>query len=157
MLRDTRVLRAFPMLFLLALAALSLFDFVVSLCFLSMCWLCGARSITISQPCIVHWPQMLLGTSCHFRVVLTSKPHMYHGPTNVHLILTSTRTQMLQNDLHKLYKLADTNNMKFNANKFDLLLYGKRTGNKICNNLKIIWWFKYRREMTSQRSMNNDE
>ena len=34
-------------------------------------------------------------------------------------------TQMLQNDLHKLYKWADTNNMKFNANKFELLLFGK--------------------------------
>ena len=34
-------------------------------------------------------------------------------------------TQMLQNDLHKLYKLADTNNVKFNANKFELLRYGK--------------------------------
>ena len=32
---------------------------------------------------------------------------------------------MIQNDLHKLYKLADTNNMKFNANKFELLRYGK--------------------------------
>ena len=32
---------------------------------------------------------------------------------------------MLQNDLHKLYKLADTNNMKFNPNKFELLRYGK--------------------------------
>ena len=32
---------------------------------------------------------------------------------------------MLQNDLHKLYKLADTNDMKFNANKFELLRYGK--------------------------------
>ena len=32
---------------------------------------------------------------------------------------------MLQNDLHKLYKWADTNNMKFNANKFELLRYGK--------------------------------
>ena len=31
---------------------------------------------------------------------------------------------MIQNDLHK-YKLADTNNMKFNANKFELLRYGK--------------------------------
>ena len=27
-------------------------------------------------------------------------------------------TLMLQNNLHKLYKLADINNMKFNANKF---------------------------------------
>ena len=34
-------------------------------------------------------------------------------------------TQMLQNDLHKLYKCADENNMKFNANKFEHLLYGK--------------------------------
>ena len=34
-------------------------------------------------------------------------------------------TQMLQNDLHKLYKWADTNNMKFNANKFELLQYRK--------------------------------
>ena len=33
-------------------------------------------------------------------------------------------TQMLQNDLHKLYNWEDTNNMKFNENKFELLLYG---------------------------------
>ena len=32
---------------------------------------------------------------------------------------------MLQIDLHKLYKWADTNNMKFYANKFGLLRYGK--------------------------------
>ena len=32
---------------------------------------------------------------------------------------------MLQNDLHKLYKWADTNNMKFNGNKLKLLRYGK--------------------------------
>ena len=32
---------------------------------------------------------------------------------------------MLQNDLHKLYKWGDTNNMKLNANKFELLEYGK--------------------------------
>ena len=32
---------------------------------------------------------------------------------------------MLQNNLHKLYIWADTNNMKFNANKFELLQYGK--------------------------------
>ena len=34
-------------------------------------------------------------------------------------------TQMSQNDLHQLYKWADTNNMKFNANKFELLRFGK--------------------------------
>ena len=34
-------------------------------------------------------------------------------------------TQMLQNDLHTLYKWADTNNMKFNADKFKLLRYGR--------------------------------
>ena len=34
-------------------------------------------------------------------------------------------TEMLQKDLHKLYKWADTNNMKFNANKFKLLRYRK--------------------------------
>ena len=32
---------------------------------------------------------------------------------------------MLQNDLYKLNKCSDTNNMKFNANKFELLRYGK--------------------------------
>ena len=34
-------------------------------------------------------------------------------------------TQILQNDLQKLYKWANTNNMKCNANKFELLRYGK--------------------------------
>ena len=34
-------------------------------------------------------------------------------------------TQMLQYDLHMLYIWPDTNNMKFNANKFELLRYGK--------------------------------
>ena len=34
-------------------------------------------------------------------------------------------TQMLQNNLHKLYKWADTNNTKFNVNKFELLRYRK--------------------------------
>ena len=34
-------------------------------------------------------------------------------------------TQKLKNYLHKLYKWADTNNMKFNAKKFELLRYGK--------------------------------
>ena len=32
---------------------------------------------------------------------------------------------MQQNDLHKLYKWEDTNNIKFNANKFELPRYGK--------------------------------
>ena len=34
-------------------------------------------------------------------------------------------TQMLPNDLDKLYKWADTNNLKFNAKKFELLRHGK--------------------------------
>ena len=34
-------------------------------------------------------------------------------------------TQMLQNDLQKLYKWADTNNTEFNANKLELLQYRK--------------------------------
>ena len=34
-------------------------------------------------------------------------------------------TQMLQNYLHKLYKWIDTNIMKLNAYKFELLRYGK--------------------------------
>ena len=42
-------------------------------------------------------------------------------------------TQMLQKDLHKLYKWADTNNMKFNANKFELQRYGKE--------MKYAGWF----------------
>ena len=33
--------------------------------------------------------------------------------------------QKLQNDLHKLQKWADTNNMKFNADKFELMQYRK--------------------------------
>ena len=32
---------------------------------------------------------------------------------------------MLQNNLHQLYEWADTNNVKFNANKFQLLRYEK--------------------------------
>ena len=34
-------------------------------------------------------------------------------------------TQMLQSDLHKLYKWVDRNNMTFNENKFELLRYGE--------------------------------
>ena len=39
------------------------------------------------------------------------------------LLLTKDEedTQMLQNDLHKLYKWAETNNKKINANQFELL------------------------------------
>ena len=47
-------------------------------------------------------------------------------------------TQMLQNDLHKLYKWADANNMKFNAHKFELLRYGKEQEIKSETNLQII-------------------
>ena len=43
----------------------------------------------------------------------------------LYLIKDEEDTQMLQNDLHKLYKWADANNMKFNANKFELLRYRK--------------------------------
>ena len=39
-------------------------------------------------------------------------------------------TQMLQKDLHKLCKWAGANNMKFNANKFELLRYGKEKETK---------------------------
>ena len=38
-------------------------------------------------------------------------------------------TQMLQKDLHWLYKWADTNRMKFNS-KFELLHYGKEQETK---------------------------
>ena len=34
-------------------------------------------------------------------------------------------TKMLQIVLHKMYIGADTKNMKFNVNKFELLRYGK--------------------------------
>ena len=43
---------------------------------------------------------------------------------------------MLQNYLHKLYKLGDTNNMKFNANKFEFLRYGKEQGIKSATTYK---------------------
>ena len=46
-------------------------------------------------------------------------------------------TQMMQNDLHKLYKWADTNNMKFNANKYELLLYGKEQEIKSATTYKL--------------------
>ena len=46
-------------------------------------------------------------------------------------------TQMLQNDLHKLYQWADRNNMKFNANKFELLRYRKEQEIKSTTTYKI--------------------
>ena len=45
---------------------------------------------------------------------------------------------MIQNYLHKLYKLEDKYNMKFNVT-FELLRYGKEhAGNKICDSLQIM-------------------
>ena len=46
-------------------------------------------------------------------------------------------TQMLQNDLHKLYKWADTNTMKFNASKFKLLRCGKEQEIKSATTYKL--------------------
>ena len=46
-------------------------------------------------------------------------------------------TQMQQNNLHKLYKWADTNNMKFNANKFELLRYGQEQEIKSATTYKL--------------------
>ena len=46
-------------------------------------------------------------------------------------------TQMLQNDLHKVCKWADTNNMKFNDNKFELLRYGKEQEIKSATTYKL--------------------
>ena len=45
--------------------------------------------------------------------------------SEINAIKDEDETQMLQNDFQKLYKWADTNNMKFNANKFEHLRYGK--------------------------------
>ena len=44
---------------------------------------------------------------------------------------------MLQNDLHRLYKWADRNNMKFNANKFELLRYGNEQEIKSATTCKL--------------------
>ena len=43
---------------------------------------------------------------------------------------------MLQNDLHKLCKVADINNMN-NANKFELLRYGKELEIKSATTYKL--------------------
>ena len=43
---------------------------------------------------------------------------------------------MLQIDLHKLYKWADTNAMKFNAIKFELPRYGKEQEIKFATTYK---------------------
>ena len=45
-------------------------------------------------------------------------------------------TQMLQNNLHKLYKWTDINNMKFTANKFELLRCGKKQEKKSATTYK---------------------
>ena len=44
---------------------------------------------------------------------------------------------MLQKDLHNLYKLADTNNIKFNTNKFKLLRYGTEDEIKSATTYKL--------------------
>ena len=44
---------------------------------------------------------------------------------------------MLQNDLHKLNKWADTNNIKFNANKYKLLRNGKEQEIKSATTYKL--------------------
>ena len=64
-------------------------------------------------------------------------------------------TQMLQNDLHKLCKWADTNNMKFIANKVELL---RHVAIKFATTDKSwLWRFKCWWQWTSQRSRHNDE
>ena len=60
-------------------------------------------------------------------------------------------TQMLQNDLHKLYKWADTNNMKFNANKFDLLRYGKE------QEIKSVTTYKSYMMIQTSKTKNKSE
>ena len=50
----------------------------------------------------------------------------------------SKNTQRCYKVLHKLYKWADTNNMKFNANKFELLRYGKEQEIKSATTYKIF-------------------
>ena len=50
----------------------------------------------------------------------------YPNYANFHIKIKDEQDkQKLQNNLHKLYKWADTNNIKFNANKFELLRNGK--------------------------------
>ena len=59
---------------------------------------------------------------------------------------------MLQNDLNKKYKRSDTKNMKFNANKFELLWYGK----ELDMEKNLIWkktW--YGKELDMEK--NNDD
>ena len=46
-------------------------------------------------------------------------------------------TQMLQMDLHRLYKWANANNMKFNAIKFELLPYEKEQEIKSATTYKL--------------------
>ena len=46
---------------------------------------------------------------------------------------------VLENDLHKLCKWADTNNMKLNVFKFELLRYGKEQEIKSAATYKISY------------------
>ena len=58
--------------------------------------------------------------------IANSKVSCFTDDTRILLgIKDEEDTHMLQYDLHKLNKWADTNNMKFNANKFELLRYRK--------------------------------
>ena len=58
---------------------------------------------------------------------------LYSNPSG---IKDEEDTQMLRKDLHNLYKWADTNNMKFNANKFELVWYGNEHEIKIATTYK---------------------
>ena len=73
---------------------------------------------------------------------------------NLELNSETEDTQMLQNDLHKLYKWGDTNNMKFNGNKFEPLREQeiKSATTYIYNDSNID-----DKENVSQRSRHNDE
>ena len=56
--------------------------------------------------------------------ITNSTVSWFAGDTRILLgIKDENDTQMLQRDLHKLYKWADTNIMKINVNNFELLRY----------------------------------
>ena len=68
------------------------------------------------------------------------------------------KTQMIQNDLHKLYKWAATNNMKLNANKLELLRYGKSQEIKSATTYKSYYDSNIDdKEQVMQRPRYNDE